>query len=35
MFVCHVQGKYTVLADVVNKDGDTVTCLTASVVFRR
>ncbi|KAG2163380.1 hypothetical protein D6C84_07825 [Aureobasidium pullulans] len=28
-------GKYTVLADVYTKDNEKVTCLTASIVFRR
>ncbi|KAI9691278.1 MAG: Phosphatidylglycerol/phosphatidylinositol transfer protein [Bogoriella megaspora] len=28
-------GKYTVLADVFTKDGDKITCLTATVVFHR
>ncbi|KAK1061666.1 Phosphatidylglycerol/phosphatidylinositol transfer protein [Friedmanniomyces endolithicus] len=28
-------GKYTVVADVVSKAGDTITCLTASVEFKR
>ncbi|KAF2748601.1 phosphatidylglycerol/phosphatidylinositol transfer protein precursor [Sporormia fimetaria CBS 119925] len=28
-------GKYTVLADVFTKDGDKITCLTATVVFSR
>jgi len=28
-------GKYTVLADVVTKDDDKITCLTATVVFAR
>ena len=27
------QGKYNVFADVYTKDGDPITCLTASVVF--
>jgi hypothetical protein len=29
------QGKYTVLADVYTKDGDKITCLTATVWFHR
>ncbi|KAF2877584.1 phosphatidylglycerol/phosphatidylinositol transfer protein precursor [Massariosphaeria phaeospora] len=28
-------GKYTVMADVTNKDGDRITCLTATVTFHR
>jgi len=28
-------GKYTVVADVVSKAGDTITCLTATVEFKR
>jgi len=28
-------GRYTVLADVFTKDGDKITCLTATVVFHR
>ena len=30
-----LQGKYTVLADVYSKDNEKITCLTASVIFRR
>jgi len=31
--VFSVQGKYTVLADVMTKAGGNITCLTASVAF--
>lgn len=30
-----LQGKYTVLADVYDKDQKKITCLTASIVFKR
>jgi hypothetical protein len=30
-----MQGRYTVLADVFTKDGEKITCLTATVAFHR
>lgn len=35
MLIVSLQGKYTVLADVYDKDQKKITCLTASVVFKR